>query len=308
MPKIENEFEKFTHTNTETVIKDFLTAGSTSAMITILEAPLDRVKVMLQVQRADPKISKEKSYKGMFDALIRIPREEGFFSFWRGTQAKIIKAFPNSAFNFTFNGMCYRMLVEGVDRNNNFWAYFYGNLAAGGLAGATSTSILYPLEFSATRTGADIGGKKFTGIIDCMVKTLKADGVPGLYRGFITSVQGIIIYRSAYFGLYDTAKYTLTDPDNVSFFVAFLIATSTTTTAALLAYPFDTVRRRMMMQSGLTDKEIIYKSTLECWRHIIKNEGYLGFYKGGFSNSIAGVGSALVLVSFDKAKQLRVNK
>ena len=39
-----------------------------------------------------------------------------------------------------------------------------------------------------------------------LTKIFKSDGLRGLYQGFNVSVQGIIIYRAAYFGVYDTAK------------------------------------------------------------------------------------------------------
>ena len=52
--------------------------------------------------------------------------------------------------------------------------------------------------------------REFRGLGDCLVKITKSDGIRGLYQGFNVSVQGIIIYRAAYFGIYDTAKGELT--------------------------------------------------------------------------------------------------
>lgn len=81
--------------------------------------------------------------------------------------------------------------------------------------------------------GADVGksGKgagtprEYTGLIDCIVKTVKSDGPIGLYRGFIVSVEGIIIYRAAYFGCYDTAKATLLpEPAKTPFWLSYLLA------------------------------------------------------------------------------------
>lgn len=46
----------------------------------------------------------------------------------------------------------------------------------------------------------------------------------GLYKGFGVSVQGIIIYRAAYFGFFDTAKGMLPDPKSAGFFVSWGIA------------------------------------------------------------------------------------
>lgn len=78
------------------------------------------------------------------------------------------------------------------------------------------------------RLGADIGKggtREFTGLTDCLVKVFKSDGIIGLYRGFNVSVQGIIIYRATYFGLYDTIKATyIPDKNNQSLLVNFLVA------------------------------------------------------------------------------------
>ncbi|RMC08120.1 hypothetical protein DUI87_15152 [Hirundo rustica rustica] len=48
--------------------------------------------------------------------------------------------------------------------------------------------------------------REFSGLGDCLVKIFRSDGLRGLYQGFGVSVQGIIIYRASYFGIYDTAK------------------------------------------------------------------------------------------------------
>lgn len=77
------------------------------------------------------------------------------------------------------------------------------------------------------RLAADIGKgdkRQFKGLGDCIAKVFKTDGFLGLYRGFVVSVQGIIIYRAAYFGLYDTTRNMLSDPKNTPVHINFLIA------------------------------------------------------------------------------------
>lgn len=70
-----------------------------------------------------------------------------------------------------------------------------------------------------------------------------------LYQGFGVSVQGIIVYRGAYFGLYDTAKGMLfEDEKKANFFAKWAVAQTVTAMAGVISYPFDTVRRRLMMQ------------------------------------------------------------
>lgn len=75
---------------------------------------------------------------------------------------------------------------------------------------------------------ADIGkgttDRMYNGLADCLKKTFKSDGITGMYRGFGVSVQGIIIYRAAYFGFFDTAKGMLPNPKTTPFLVSWAIA------------------------------------------------------------------------------------
>merc|ERR1711970_1520280 len=170
------------------------------------------------------------------------------------------------------------------DKRAQFWRYFAGNLASGGAAGAA---------------------REFNGLGDCLVKIFKSDGLKGLYQGFNVSVQGIIIYRAAYFGIYDTAKGMLPgDPKNHSILVSWAIAQSVTAVAGLTSYPFDTVRRRMMMQSGRKGADIMYTGTIDCWRKIARDEGGKAFFKGALSNVLRGMGGAFVLVLYDELKKV----
>lgn len=289
-------------------LKDFLAGGISAAVAKTAVAPIERVKLLLQVQAASKQISAENAYKGMVDCFIRIPKEQGVLSYWRGNLANVIRYFPTQALNFAFKDVYKQVFLGGVDKKTQFWRYFAGNLASGGAAGATSLCFVYPLDFARTRLGADVGKsaaeRQYTGLINCIGKTFKSDGPVGLYRGFVVSVQGIIIYRAAYFGCFDTAKGMLPDPKNTPFIISFLIAQTVTTLSGIVSYPFDTVRRRMMMQSGRAKSDIMYKNTLDCWVKISKTEGPSAFFKGAFSNVLRGTGAALVLVFYDEVKAL----
>ncbi|OZC05705.1 hypothetical protein X798_07321, partial [Onchocerca flexuosa] len=63
--------------------------------------------------------------------------------------------------------------------------------------------------------------------------------------------------------------------------------------SGILSYPWDTVRRRMMMQSGR--KEVLYTNTWDCAKKIVANEGVSAMYKGALSNIFRGTGGALGL-------------
>lgn len=73
----------------------------------------------------------------------------------------------------------------------------------------------------------------------------------------------------------------------------------------ILAYPIDTIRRRMMMQSGESVRNRLYNGSIDCTKKIYQNEGGIPpFFKGCFSNIIRGLGGAFVLVLYDEMKLL----
>lgn len=282
-----------------------LAAGGVSGGISkTVVAPIERVKLILQTQDASTQIAQDKRYKGILDVFRRIPAEQGVASLWRGNMANIIRYFPTQALNFAFKDK-YKKIFVRHDPKSDFWKFFAGNLASGGAAGATSLAFVYPLDFARTRLGADVGkqgSRQFTGLGNCISTIYKKDGLKGLYGGFGVSVGGIIVYRAAFFGGFDTAKgIFIKDPKNPPIILSWVLAQSVTTAAGFLSYPFDTVRRRMMMQAGRG--EILYTSTFDCWKKIAVKEGPRAFFKGALSNVIRGSGGALVLVLYDQIQK-----
>ncbi len=65
-------------------------------------------------------------------------------------------------------------------------------------------------------------------------QTLKSDGIAGLYRGFVVSCVGIVIYRGFYFGLFDTIKPSLPKSIRDNFFANFAVGYGVTVVAGIL--------------------------------------------------------------------------
>lgn len=289
------------------IAKDWLAGGIAAGISKTVVAPIERVKLLLQTQDANPRIASGEvpRYTGVINCFTRVSAEQGVSSFWRGNMANVVRYFPTQAFNFAFKDTIKGMFPK-YDSKTQFWQFFGANVAAGGLAGAASLLIVYPLDFARTRLAADVGSGKnreFTGLVDCITKTAKRGGTGALYDGFGVSVQGIIVYRGSYFGLYDTAKGVFfADEKKASLLYKWMIAQAVTASAGIVSYPFDTVRRRMMMQAGSDNK--LYSSTMDCWRKIAANEGTGAFFKGAWSNVLRGAGGALVLVMYDEIKKM----
>jgi len=163
----------------------------------------------------------------MVDCFKRVNSEQGFASFWRGNLANVIRYFPTQALNFSFKDT-YKKVFCPYNPKTQPGMFFLGNMASGGAAGATSLMFVYPLDFARTRLAADVGkaeSREFKGLIDCLQKIFAKDGPKGLYRGFGISVIGIIFYRAAYFGSFDTGKVLLfKDPRNAPFLAMWAFA------------------------------------------------------------------------------------
>lgn len=68
--------------------------GTSAAVSKTCVAPIERVKLLLQVQDANKNIAVEDRYKGIGDCFSRVYREQGFVSFWRGNLANVLRYFP----------------------------------------------------------------------------------------------------------------------------------------------------------------------------------------------------------------------
>lgn len=292
---------------TKKFFADLAAGGTAGAISKTIVAPIERVKLLLQTQDANPMIKSGQvpRYTGIMNCFSRVAAEQGIGSFWRGNLANVIRYFPTQAFNFAFKDTIKKQFPK-YNPKTDFWKFFLTNVASGGLAGACSLLIVYPLDFARTRLAADVGKgaqREFTGIVDCIGKVARRGGPLALYQGFGVSVQGIFVYRGAYFGLYDTAKGMLfEDEKKANVFAKWVVAQTVTAAAGIISYPFDTVRRRLMMQSG--SKEKYYEGTVDAWRKIAANEGIGAFFKGALSNVFRGAGGALVLVMYDEIKKV----
>jgi solute carrier family 25 phosphate transporter 23/24/25/41 len=102
----------------------YLVAGAVAgALSRTATAPLDRLKVLLQVQT---------SGAGVVAGLWHIYKESGFMGFFRGNGINILKVAPESAIKFYSYEIMKRVVVgDGQDGEIGTW----GRLFAGGMAG-----------------------------------------------------------------------------------------------------------------------------------------------------------------------------
>jgi solute carrier family 25 (adenine nucleotide translocator) protein 4/5/6/31 len=287
-------------------VADFLAGGVAAGVSKTVAAPIERVKLLIQNQDEMLKTGRlDKPYAGIGDCFSRIIKSEGVPSLWRGNTANVIRYFPTQALNFAFKDFYKRKL--SFKKEDGYLLFTMGNIMSGGAAGATSLLFVYSLDFARTRLANDNkssktgGQRQFNGLIDVYRKTLASDGIQGLYRGFVISSVGIVVYRGLYFGMYDSVKPLLPESARNNFFANFLCGWLITNAAGVASYPIDTIRRRMMMTSG---EGVKYNGALDCASQVVKKEGVKSLFKGCGANILRAIAGAGALSGYDQVQLL----
>jgi len=246
-------------------MENFAISGAAAVISKTAAAPIERVKLLIQNQGEMLKTGRlDKPYGGVVDCTRRVIQTEGVLPLWRGNLANCIRYFPTQALNFAFKDKIKQAFA--FKKTDTQAVQFGKNIASGGAAGALSLLFVYSLDYCRTRLANDNksakkgGERQFNGMVDVYKKTIASDGLVGLYRGFVISCVGIVVYRGCYFGFYDTLKPLLIG-EKSNFVLQMGLGYAVTVSAGLVSYPLDTIRRRMMMTSGEATK---YKGSIEC--------------------------------------------
>jgi solute carrier family 25 (adenine nucleotide translocator) protein 4/5/6/31 len=290
-------------------------------------APVDRVKLLLQLQPTVPP-GRSPGYEGPLEAVRETLRTEGWRSFWRGNAPAVLRHVGTTAFTFTVKDRFRVRCVPAAAPPSSSPAapsspssrppppapsssprrqHLLASLASGGLAGGLSTLLFYPFDFARTRLALDLGRSRARqypgGTRDVLGRIVAADGPGGIYKGVGVALFGSVLFRALHFGLYDFAKAELSPPgEPPSLSRRFGIAQAVSLAAGTSCYPLDSVRRRLMMQSGLPKPA--YSTALDCARHVLREEGPRGFFLGLTPNLLRSVGGAVLLVSYDEFQKL----
>ena len=315
------------------------TAGAMAAIFSrTLTAPIDRVKLVLQLQRVSPVTNSSRSndvptarhHRSAWKVCRQIySTEGGLRAFWRGNSPNVIRQAGASALNFMFMDR-YKAIIMPIlnatlsfpsnrsDQARKKRRAIVSAFLSGGLAGGTTTTFLYPFEFMRTRLALDVGQSRMypKGMRDVFFKILKTDGIKGIYQGYGIALSGVVLYRALHLGGYDACKTELLhrrdissdsrkgndSSDNsskISIFEQFAIAQFVSIVAGTICYPIDSVRRRLMMQAGQPINMRQYANSVDAFQKILTIEGVKGFYLGLGPNIIRSIAGALLLVSYD---------
>ncbi|KAL6772127.1 hypothetical protein ACKKBG_A29035 [Auxenochlorella protothecoides x Auxenochlorella symbiontica] len=263
------------------------TAGALSGAIAkSLTAPLDRVKILLQVKGGFQKgaLAAAAARGSVVQSLIAIGREEGLRGYWKGNLPQILRVVPYSAAQLYSYEVFKHAFRDGEGRLT-----VPRRLAAGACAGMAATLLTYPLDTLRLRIAVDPACRTLAGAVAVLAR--EGSGA-AFYRGLGASMMGIAPYMALELSSYDLLPPAL--PSFARGFLAALIAT-------VSCYPLDTVRRHIQLSAG---KSIAWHVAAG---GIVRSDGVVGLYRGFIPNSLKNLPNKGVKLSvFDAAKKALV--
>ncbi|GAQ89531.1 hypothetical protein KFL_005330060 [Klebsormidium nitens] len=260
-------------------------AGATAKTIT---APLDRLKLLLQVQDVNRKAGA--AAVTLSGAVAKIFKEEGVLGFWKGNVPQVVRILPYSAvqlFSYEFFKKCFKGKRDELS--------VPGRLAAGACAGMTSTLITFPLDTLRFKMAVE---PEMRTMSQAAVTLFRNEGLAGYYRGLGPALLGIAPYIAINFCAYDLVKKAFPEDQQRSPQVSFATAVIATSLATVTCYPLDTIRRQMQVRGCQ------YTSLFDAFPAIIAKSGVLGLYRGFFINALKNLPtSSIRLTTYQSAKE-----
>jgi len=250
--------------------------GMAGAVSRTATAPLDRLKVFLQVHG-------KSHFCSIKHCLSHMLNEGGVRSLWRGNGINVLKIAPESALKFMAYEYAKRRLRGDSDREVSIYERF----AAGSFAGTFSQTVIYPMEVLKTRLALRRTGQ-YKGMVDAAMKIYRTEGLLAFYKGYVPNLLGIIPYAGIDLAVYETLKKRYLahhdQTENPGVLVLLACGTASSTCGQIASYPLALVRTRLQaaavlqQQAGAPDPAMLNMRSL--FRSIVQQEGFLGLYRG----------------------------
>ena len=232
-------------------------------------------------------------------------KQEGVSALYNGLNPALLRQMSYSSIRMGIFEPIRDMVGGGVPVHE---IPFWKRIVAGGTAGAIGIAIANPTELIKVRMQGDKTRTRYpNGVVDAFAKTVKTEGVAGLWTGVGPNMLRAYIVNAAELGTYDYAKsllvarFDLSPDSKATHLVASVMAG---VVAAVCSQPVDLAKNRYMNQPAGPGIAPLYTGMLDCLVKTARKEGVTGLYKGLTANA-ARIGSWCV-VMFMSYEQFRI--
>uniref|UniRef100_A0A3B5PWS9 Mitochondrial basic amino acids transporter n=1 Tax=Xiphophorus maculatus TaxID=8083 RepID=A0A3B5PWS9_XIPMA len=235
--------------------------------------PFDTVKVRLQIQSVDKPL-----YRGTFHCFQSIVRQESAFGLYKGIGSPMMGLTFINAIVFGVQGNTMRLLGEDTPTHQ---------FLAGAAAGTLQCIICCPMELAKTRMQMQGTGQKkssskklYKNSLDCLLHIYRREGLPGIYRGMVTTLVREMPGFGMYFWTYAVLSQSLGCEPSDSYMIPKLLFSGGMAGIAswLVTYPADVIKSRL--QADGVGRVNQYSSIADCVRQSVRKEGYMVFTRG----------------------------
>jgi solute carrier family 25 (adenine nucleotide translocator) protein 4/5/6/31 len=267
-------------------------------------APMERIRLVLQTQSLNPLTSGEvQTIKTTIECVKRIYSDQGILGFWKGNLVICLRFFPLQFSTVVLHDIVSRKLNKLVPPTNSrvpTWRGFIDSVIRGGIIGSVSALVCYPMDVFHTLISTDLGiTPRFSGSIDCLFKTIKDQGLWGLFTGWPSSVVGIFVYRFGQLCIFKKLQEFSRDRGLTGVKVSFLIVTLSRILVMPLVYPLDTIRRLQILDASKPIDQRQFKNSIDCFQQVLSKEGISGFYNGMPWDILRGIAGSLAIIAID---------
>ena len=275
-----NNENKNNKNNNKNNSSNAIVAGAfAGAVARIFVAPLDVIKIRLQIQKENYSLTNAK-YKGAVSAMATIAREEGIRKgLWAGTLPALCLWIPYTGIQFGMLNLLTSSSGSSSSSSNNNNNNNNNNFLFGAVAGATATIATYPFDIIRTQLASQGIPKTYNGVFDAFYGLLRRRK---LYAGLGITLIEIVPATSVQFGVYGYLDNKMnSDKNSKNHFAKGFIAGSC---ARVAIHPLDVMKKRLQVV-GLK-RAASYGAAQTAHKafplvvSILKTEGPRGFYKG----------------------------
>ncbi|XP_007046026.2 PREDICTED: mitochondrial uncoupling protein 3 [Theobroma cacao] len=161
-----------------------LVGGISGVIAQVVASPADLVKVRMQADGRIVSRGLQPRYKGPFDALKKIVAMEGFGGLWKGVFPNVQRAFLVNMGELACYDHAKRFVISNQISDDNIYAHTLASI----MSGLSATALSCPADVVKTRMMNQAGGKggnvMYKNSYDCLVKTVKIEGLTALWKGF----------------------------------------------------------------------------------------------------------------------------
>ena len=274
-------------------------------------APLDVLKIRLQLQihslnePLSARTTLGKTPRTAVDTCKKILREEGLKAFWKGNLSAELLYINYGAVQFS----SYRIVCKSLkplDLPNGAEAFI-----SGAVAGATATTVTYPLDLLRTRFAAQGSDKVYLSLRGAVCDIWRDEGVRGYFQGLGAGVGQVVPYMGLFFAVYDNMRPILA-PHQLPFGSGDAIAgVSASVLAKTGIFPLDLIRKRLQVQGPTRVRYVgglipeYSQGVLETGKSIVRREGWRGLYRGlGVGLVKSAPASAITMWTYERALRL----